>query len=386
MLRLAGALLLGLLVAAPSTSADDVPEKKFASEDGIESRFDGFLSYEGSVEWAGDNAFDEDPEGTGSGYGYFEGSATQTLGFEAELSWTSGVNGEFWDSDSQELFVDSVYATFDYDEWWVEVGKLNPLFSSWDMGTGWYTGLQSDDLSVWGVLGVLVERELDTDNSATISIGSFYQDTSTLSGSIITDDDDVELGDGGVGNTGELNNGFIAISGEDPFFDTSWDYSLGVVYQSAGETEENREVSIYSTLQGYYTAGESTEINPYLEVVHRDGADGEERNATTFAVGMVLEQDAWYAGISLSLRRAEDRLDSSLDDPDLFPEVFYPNSDRSLELFAGFIHDSGAYVDFGYQYLDEFGESTNFVSLAVGFAFNFGGSKINHDDMRRMTR
>ena len=119
-----------------------------AESDDVDTRFEGYLDFESGVEFYDEDNYGSGSDVSGAGYGYFEFALNEFGTIESEISWLSGDDGMFFDRDQQELWIDTLYLAYNFSNWYVEVGKIDPLYESWDLTWGWYAGYQSEDLDL----------------------------------------------------------------------------------------------------------------------------------------------------------------------------------------------------------------------------------------------
>ncbi len=343
---------------------DEEDEEDYEDETGDPNPLEGFVSFESNQYWTSSDDDDEShAELYLSSFSFLEMNFTPNLSLELEASYESGGDGDYFAISEHYLWVDTLVAFYSRDEsaWGLGIGKIDPLYDVWDLSLGVFSTFQGDDLDLIGVVGLEVGWDFtdDSDGDHYLNIATFFQDTSPLGGSIIGDDERLSLADGGVGNTEEFNNYVVSLSGDDPFWGSDGEYSIGMVWQSPGLDDETGELSGFAGLHGSTEFGEDIEAYPFIELLVRDGADGEAKTATTVAVGTAWESEHWFVSASYSFRHTE------LDDSDA------DFDDYSIEISLGRVFNSGAYFDLGYQYLREDGDAEQGIILNFGFLIDF---------------
>jgi hypothetical protein len=252
----------------------------------------------------------------------------------------------------------------------IQLGKLDLLEDIWDRGFEFFSNFQTVDLDLTEVIGLRTWWNLDTflESEHYLSGGVFFQDTSFLSGNLKTGEDRLRKEDGGLANTEQLNNFFISLHGYELPFVSDWEYAIGFARQLAGEGDSNDELSLFSGLYGDYEFSEDAVFSPYVELLHRSGADGQDQDATTALVGLYFEKGPWIVGVSYSYRNTNVNKFEDEDED----EVDLGNyNDNNAQLFVSYTFPFGLYVDGGYQYLREEGEDIHTIGVAIGYPFEF---------------
>jgi hypothetical protein len=213
----------------------------------------------------------------------------------------------------------------------------------------------------------------------------FFRDDTPLGRSIFTQRDRLLSDISGLAYTGKLNNWMVSLHGYEIPFAPDWEYAIGAVSQSPGLGDLNRELSIFSGVYGEFDLSDDIAVSPMVEVLYRDGADGKNQDAVSTLLSLSFEDGPWVYGASYSHRHLIDHVNND--------EV---TDDDEAQLFASYYFDSGIYVDFGYQFLNEDGEAQNAVSLAVGMPLEFtknlygeekpAGKKLARKSIKRIIR
>jgi hypothetical protein len=364
-----------------ASTSDDSENPNTNESERFYPELNSFISLESTLDGSlvESNEFQhDDAELSANAFALLDFQLTQALSFELEASYNTAGDGEFFALGTQEFFIETLKAKYRGEYWGVEYGKLDMIYDIWDKSSGLFGSFQGDDLTLSEVIGVRVWHEFSDsyDEIHTVHTGLFQVDTTLLSSSLIADEvNRIERENGGLANTGKYNNWFVSINGVAPFDDASWEYTLGVVYQSPGDTgdeddeKENRELSFLSSVSDEITLANEVEVKRFLEILYRDGADGFDRDALTIALGMSLDVDLWSYSASYSSRITEDNENSNSR-----------NVDHNLDFYAGYVFNSGIYLDLGYQYLNELSGDEHLATIAIGIPFDFtigGGPDIS---------
>jgi len=272
------------------------------------------------------------------------------------------------------FYVEQLLVRYEQDEFSVFGGKFNPTFGvAWDIAPGIFgTEIGEDFYEQVERIGFGGSLTFGGDGIGGPGFGThrltgqtYFADTSFLSESAITNRGDVDLSDGGPANTESLESFSITLDGTD-FIDGpgSVSYSLGLVRNAEGVTETEDEVGISAALYGSFEIDEHTAIEPLIEFVHFDGAEGVDQDRDILTAGGALLYDQWNLALVYS---------GAWSDPNA---IGIEDVDVTLfQATAGYSFDFGLDVDAGYKYIDEEvdGVSTvsHFVGVLLHYAFGF---------------
>ncbi len=199
------------------------------------------------------------------------------------------------------LLVEELKAQYEDEDMKFFVGKFNPSY-----GTAYKNnkriGVFSTDITkdyelrekIGGGVTALLE-------GAEISVNTFFNDTTGLSGSINGRDREQST-DGVAGNTGTLSSYTVSIQGDRFLGYENWFYNAG--YRNLGVKQNGiydraRETGYVLGSEYLYKLAYNTSIIPFVEVTKIDNFTGEkDRNATYTTMALIAKYSGWTASIS----------------------------------------------------------------------------------------
>lgn len=183
------------------------------------------------------------------------------------------------------LYLNQLGLRFAFGETFVSVGKISPVFAAaWDAAPGYYGATLTGDYELSEMIGVSVDTPVSA-VGGTLSFSAFYADNTTHSESLGHKRGRNSVDNGGVGNTGKLNN--FAIQYTQAFEDTeAW---VGARRLSAGIGDVADETAIIAGLIHDFGNG----FDMIGEVAHFNGAGGVDANKTYVTFGGAYGVDDW---------------------------------------------------------------------------------------------
>lgn len=173
------------------------------------------------------------------------------------------------------LYVSELNLVFDLGSAELTVGKISPAFGiAWDAAPGFFGANFAEDYELGESLGASLAFELGAGN---LTLAAFYQDDTVLSRSIGTDRGRTRESDGGVGNTGTLNN-----------FSIQYDFEVGNTEISAsamhlaagvGDTDDQNGAALG------FVHNFNDQVEVVGEVAYFDGFGGTTDNANYVTLG-----------------------------------------------------------------------------------------------------
>lgn len=202
------------------------------------------------------------------------------------------------------LYISKLGLRFAFGETLVSVGKISPGFAvAWDEAPGLYGTSLAGDYELIEMIGVTVDTPVGSAGGV-LSFALFYADDTALSNSIGNKRGRNSVANGGVGNTGKLNNLVLQYTQE--FGETTtW---IGARHLSAGTDSSSHETG--------FTAGASHDFsngfNIIGEIAHFEHADGADDNATYATLGGAYALNDWTFSATATLVDAEDTTDGMI--------------------------------------------------------------------------
>jgi hypothetical protein len=250
------------------------------------------------------------------------------------------------------------------------IGKFNLLNEAdmvspiWSREESFFNSLPNDNLDLSGAIGVRAWFNFDEiiDKEHYLYMSLFYLDDTRLAKPFINKEINDKRDFTGVGYTGKLNNWMLSMHGELPVFNKNWSYSFGTSRLQATSSAHNSEQSYFAGVYGDYELPSKLSLLPYIELLYQDGVQGGNQKLHSGLAGIAFENDEWLYGASLSYRHHKDM------------DLQKITNDKEAQFFISYNYQSGAYLDFGYQYLRKDNESNQVYAIALGMPFDFNAS------------
>lgn len=261
----------------------------FAGSSAIHAQ-DAGINWEGEVEIGIESTISADDPASE----ITDAFASLELTFEAALSQNLGVFGglsleSVLDPTDDRAFEDlGAYVSelglrYTFGETAISVGKISPAFAlAWDEAPGYFGTALAEDYELSEMIGASIDAPL---GRGVLSFAAFYVDDTALSDSIGTKRGRTSVADGGVGNTGKLNN--FALHYSQDFGATSgW---VSARHLSAGQGDASDETGLAAGLAHDF----NDSFSMIGEVAHFNGAGGTGEDATYVTLGAAYAVDVW---------------------------------------------------------------------------------------------
>lgn len=307
------------------------------------------FTWEGSVEIGVDSTIDADDPAAEITDTYlsaeiaFEAAITDRLSAFGGLTLESVLdptdNRAFEDLG---LYVGELGLRYAFGETVVSAGKISPVFGvAWDAAPGFYGTSLAEDYELSEMIGFTLDTPL---GAGELSVALFYADDTGLSNSIGTKRGRTVVADGGVGNTGQLDN--IALQYSQEFGDTTaW---IGARHLSAGQGDVSDETGLIAGVSHDFGNG----FDMIAELAHFNGAGGSDSDATYLTAGAAYAMDDWTFSATTTL------IDNSDADTD---SMIALGVDRAIT--------DNVEVNFGLARFDVGGEKSTAIGLATVISF-----------------
>lgn len=295
-------------------------------------------------------------------YGHF--SLDSLLTFEPmDQAATKNVGNDVF-FDHEGAFVENLYLEYENGAFEAKVGKFNPDFGiAWDYGRGIWGEDFAEDYEVSEKIGAGIEYEFGNDKYGEheVSLNTFFNDTSFLSGSAITARDETNLNTGGAGNTEDFSSFVGQVEGEDVAGIKSLGYR--VAYRYLAEQDKNRSATTDSengVLLGanyIFNASDDIAFDTLLEYTQINNFAGVAFDNRDYYYASVVTHlyDNWNVTAGYTVRDMEGTTDST---------------DTLFNLTGGYAFDNGLSVDAGYRGSDEAQQETHII----GFLLRYRGA------------
>ncbi len=254
--------------------------------------------------------------------------------------------------------------TLDYEAGPVHLfgGKMHVNFgTAWDETPGVFgTDLAEEyEMAENIALGGALSGDFAGVGKHTVSVQTFFLDTSGLAESIITKRPKPRQADGGPGNTGDFSSFAVALDGGDFPALSGFRYHAAYVHQgndTSGAENETRFVvngSYDIPLFGDFTA------QPLVEYVYIDDADGvarEDRTYLTAALGFAYGD--WNAAVTGTFKESDVTNASAV-------------REEQLQVSAGYVFPIGIGIDVAYKRARNDGVDTDIFGTLLSYTLEF---------------
>lgn len=263
--------------------------------------------------------------------------------------------------EDQGLFAETLFVQYATDSVSVFAGKFTPQFGvAWDIAPG----IDGDDfagdyeLAERDGFGGTVTWHAAAAGTYTLAASAFFLDTSPLSGSAITDRGTTSRADGGASNTGDPRSFAIALHGAEIASLPDLEYDVAVVHQAKGRGDDHDEFGYAMALHGSFDVGHDIAIEPVLEYVALDNADGGPDDIDYLTGGAELLRGPWTVSLTGSWRRTASPDGGAI-------------SDAFVHISGGYEFESGIAVDVGYKSAEEDGVDSDTFGVLLSYELGF---------------
>lgn len=314
------------------------------------------------------------------------------LDFRMESTLETQGNGDYLALKKPLLKIESLALTCKGDLIGLAVGKFNLLNAAdlvspiWSREESFFNSLPNESLDLSGAIGLRtwVNSDEFTAKAHYLYLSLFYFDDTRLSQLFINNAIDDKRNFTGVGYTKKLNNWMLSMHGELPVFNGDWSYSFGTARLQATTGIEHSEQNYFAGIYGDYELPSNLTLLPYVELLYQNGVEGGKQKSHSGLAGLTFENDQWLYGASLSYRFIKDQ------------DLKETTHDKDAQFFISYNFQSGAYLDFGYQFLRKDDEYNHVYAIALGMPFDFNASlygehknqasRLKRNDIKRVIR
>ncbi len=264
------------------------------------------------------------------------------------------------------LYAEELGIHLDLDKLHILAGKFNPTFGiAWDRTPSVYGADFAEDYQLTEQIGLAGKVSIGQSplGHMSVSVASFFEDTTALNRSAFTSRGHKTLLDGGAGNTEKLNNFLATLEGESFLGLKSINYHLCYRFRSKGKTAElpNDERGVVAGLYGEQKLGESV-IDWVGEFTAIKNVGGSSDNEYWLTIGAGLQQGAYHFAASYTGRKKDGSIGHN------------PN-DILLSLSAGRELDRGWHGDLGYKYERLSGTNNHTIGLRFSKSMEYNSAQ-----------
>lgn len=258
------------------------------------------------------------------------------------------------------LYLEDFYLDYDGKIFGVRAGKLNVGFGvAWDMTPGLFgTDFAEDGYETSERIGIIGRMTAGSASAGThtLSVGSFFRDTTIFSQSTLRGRGDTRRDDGGVSNTESFESFIATLDGGGFKGFGNLGYHVAYMHQAKGTSDTDDENSLAIALYGSFGLGAGVTFSPLFEYVHQDnaGGAGADRDFLTFA------GQAEWRRVNLTLAWTRRDTDNGVNDDDF-----------QFQVSAGYTFESGIGIEIGWKIAEEAGIDTETVGALATYTVEF---------------
>lgn len=259
------------------------------------------------------------------------------------------------------LLIEQLKVNFQNEDMEFSAGKFDPTFGTAHNKAkriGVFTSQFTEDYNLREKIGANLSAILE---NSKITISSFFNDTTDLSKSALSDRGRAQRSDKVAGNTGTLSSYTISMEGHNPFGIKNWNYNFGYRNLSVDNSPGRAAEKGYVVGSEYlYKAGSDTYLIPFIEIVKISNFTGESaRDALYTTVAGILRYSSWTASIS-SLKRDIDSAGNKTS-----------SSGRQLQVSAGYKFTNNFTVDVSRSNIREDGAKGALFGVMFSYFYKF---------------
>lgn len=243
----------------------------------------------------------------------------------------------------------------------VTAGKFSPGFGkAWDTTPGIYsTDLVEDyELSEMLGLGITYSFEQTLLGNVTLGANLFTADTSLLSDSLFTRRGRLTLGDGGIANTGRLDNFSFTVDGEDIASLPGFSWHLGYRHQEPGIDGGQSENGFVAGVAQAFELENDVELLLNGEFAYLSNVFASAGDALYATAGVGVTRGPWHGEFAGTMRRMK------------FSDGGAQN-DYLLQVSGGHKWDNGFDFSLGYAFMRDEGQGAHLMGLRLTKTFEF---------------
>lgn len=265
--------------------------------------------------------------------------------------------------EDQGLFAEQVFLSYAGDGFGLQAGKFNPAFGmAWDRAPGLYGTDFAEDYELTERVGLGGSIEWGNENRGlhTLSVATFFADTTFLSESIFQDRGRTRIGSGGVSNTEDFSSVAVSLDSEAVAGLGGMGYTLGFVHQQGGRGDPEDETGFVAGLFKSVELSNGATLEPVLEWAHFENAGGAQLDRDYVTLGAGWANGPWNAALSATGRFSDSNAAGVASDDDTL-----------VQLSGGYGFSNGVTLDIGYRFSEEANLETHMVGALLAYELGF---------------
>ncbi len=258
------------------------------------------------------------------------------------------------------LYAEELYAAYETERFGIKAGKYNPSFgTAWDAAPGIYGVDFAEDYELTERLGAAASYTLDAGEAGahTVTVNSFFADTTFLSKSAFTSRGELDKADGGPSNTEDPASFSLTLDGGG-MADVPVDYHVGARFQEGGPGTARDETGLVAGVSGNSAIIPGHLLQPLVEVAYFDDFAGTRQERTYLTAGTALIRGPWNVSASYTGRFID--ANGGAGDSD----------DTLAQLSAGYSFDNGLTLDAGYRFEESADTNTHILGALLTYTFS----------------
>jgi hypothetical protein len=264
-------------------------------------------------------------------------------------------------ASDEGLLVEELKLNFENEDMRFFTGKFDPTFgTAYNKAKriGVFTSQFTEDYNLREKIGAGITALLE---NSKITANSFFNDTTNLSSSALSNRGRASRNDGTAGNTGTLSSYSIAMNGENFLGIEGWFYNAGYRSLSVDKMDGRRREKGYVFGSEYaYQTGSDSSIIPFFEAVKIDNFTGiHGRKAIYTTSALIGKYSSWTVSVSNLTRNIEKA------------QTTPKSSDRQVQLSVGYKFTNNLTVDFTRSNLKETGNRAVLYGALVSYVHKF---------------
>lgn len=259
------------------------------------------------------------------------------------------------------LIIEELKLQFENEDMKFVAGKFDPTFGTAHNKSkriGVFTSQFTEDYNLREKLGAAVTALLE---DSKLSFNTFFNDTTGLSESGISNRGRASRSNGLAGNTGTLSSYSVAMDGGNLFGEKNWFYNFGYRSLGADKLENTEREKGYVIGSEYlYKTGNQSSIIPFVEIVRINSFTGaKDRNATYTTLALIGKYSNWTGSVS--------RLSRNIKASGEIPSF----SDHQMQFTVGYKFTDNFTLDISRANIKEGGYNASLFGLTMSYLYKF---------------
>ncbi len=263
--------------------------------------------------------------------------------------------------DDSGLLIEELKIQFQNEDMIFVAGKFDPKFGTAHNKAkriGVFTAQVTEDYNLREKIGVSLSALLE---NSKVTVNSFFNDTTGLSGSAVNDRKTASSKNGTAGATNALASYSVSIDGKDLFEVEDLTYNLGFRSLSVTRLEgRQREKGYVAGLEYLYRMG-NTSIIPFAEIVKITSLTGEQgRDADYKTLALISKYSSWTGSVAYLERTVKSHEASE----------GIKKSDQ-VQLSVGYKFTNNLTLDFSRSNMKEDGYRASVIGVVASYLYKF---------------